>query len=412
MKILVQKFGGTSVATPQTRQLVLKKVKEAIADGYSPILVVSAMGRRGDPYATDTLIDMLKSVNQSPDLHELDLMMACGEIISSTVMAATLQKAGIPAKAMTGGQAGMVTDGNYGNAKIKTVKAKALKAVVEQGIIPVICGFQGITDSDGSITTLGRGGSDTSAAAFGVAVGADKVEIYTDVDGIMTADPRIVSDAKIIKKISYEEIREMAHQGAKVIHPRAVEIVMRYGIPMVVKSTFSDAPGTLITADDNIETMEDQDNVEQNHASGVANLQGLSFFQVDLSSDPSHNGSRLFDVLAANGVSIGSLSFQPKSLMFAVYSYAAEKAETVLKNEGFTYQLTPDCAKVTVVGSHMGGTPGIMARFVGALTNAGVEILQTTDSDNLVSAIVAEKDVKVAVNALHAAFASEEGESK
>lgn len=410
MKIIVQKFGGTSVATPQTRQLVVKKVKEAVDGGYAPIVVVSAMGRRGDPYATDTLIEMLCSVNPDPDVHELDLMMACGEIISSTVMASTLQKEGFKAKALTGGQAGMVTDGNFGNAKIKTVRPKTLKTLVEQGIIPVICGFQGVTDMDGSITTLGRGGSDTSAAAFGVAVDAEKVEIYTDVDGVMTADPRIVSDAKIIKQISYDEIREMAHQGAKVIHPRAVEIVMRYGVPMVVKSTFSDAPGTLITTDDKIDTLESQDDVESNHASGVASLKDLSFFQVDLSQDTSNNGSRVFKDLASHGVSIGSLSFQPQSLMFAVYTVNAPKAEEVLKAEGYHYTLTKECAKVTVVGSHMGGTPGVMARFVGALTAAGVKILQTTDSDNLVSAIIEERDVKTAVCALHSAFATQEGE--
>jgi aspartate kinase len=406
MNIIVQKFGGTSVATPQTRQLVLKKVKEAIDNGYAPIVVVSAMGRRGDPYATDTLIDMLKSVNESPDVHELDLMMACGEIISSTVMAATLQKAGLNARALTGGQAGMITDSRYGNARIKTVKAKYLKDLVSQGVIPVICGFQGVTDDNLNITTLGRGGSDTSAAAFGVAVGADKVEIYTDVDGIMTADPRIVSDAKIIKHISYDEIREMAHQGAKVIHPRAVEIVMRYGVPMVVKSTFSDAPGTLITADDQIETIEEQDDVESNHASGVANMMNLAFFQVSLKSGEAANGSRLFRALADGGVSIGSFSMQPGSLMFAVYSEAAPKAEEILKSSGYTYKLIPNCAKVTVVGSRMGGVPGYMARFVSALTDADIEILQTTDSDNMIAAIIKDSQVKEAVNALHHAFKS------
>jgi aspartate kinase len=406
MKIIVQKFGGTSVATPHTRQLVLKKVKEAIDNGYAPIVVVSAMGRRGDPYATDTLIDMLKSVNDAPDSHELDLMMACGEIISSTVMAATLQKAGLNARALTGGQAGMITDGRYGNARIKTVKAKHLKDLVAEGVIPVICGFQGVTDDNLNITTLGRGGSDTSAAAFGVAVGADKVEIYTDVDGVMTADPRIVSDAKIIKHISYDEIREMAHQGAKVIHPRAVEIVMRYGVPMVVKSTFSDAPGTLITADDQIETIEEQDDVEVNHASGVANLMNLAFFQVSLKNKETANGSHLFKALADGGVSIGSFSLQPGSLMFAVYADAAPKAEEILKAEGYTYKLIPNCAKVTVVGSRMGGVPGYMARFVGALTDAGIEILQTTDSDNMIAAIIKDTQVKEAVNALHQAFKS------
>ena len=405
MKIIVHKFGGTSVATPHTRQLVLKKVQEAVDAGYAPIVVVSAMGRRGDPYATDTLIDMLKSVNPEPDAHELDLMMACGEIISSTVMAATLQKAGLKAMALTGGQAGMVTDGRFGNARIKTVKAKHLKELAADGIIPVVCGFQGVTDDNLNITTLGRGGSDTSAAAFGVAVGAEKVEIYTDVDGIMTADPRIVSDARIIKKISYDEIREMAHQGAKVIHPRAVEIVMRYGVPMVVKSTFSDAPGTLITADDQIETIEEQDDVTSNHASGVAHMLNLAFFQVALAGDET-NGSHVFTAVAKGGVSIGSFSLQPHSLMFAVYASAAAKTEEILKANGYEYKLIPSCAKVTVVGTHMGGVPGVMARFVSALTDAGVQILQTTDSDNLISAIVRENEVKEAVNALHTAFKS------
>lgn len=157
MKIIVQKFGGTSVATPATREKVVGKVQEAIAQGYAPIVVVSAMGRRGDPFATDTMIDMLKSVNPNPAPHELDLLMACGEIISSTVMAATLQERGLKAKALTGGQAGMITDDEYGNAKIRTVEPDNLLELVEQGIIPVVCGFQGVTADHKNVTTLGRG---------------------------------------------------------------------------------------------------------------------------------------------------------------------------------------------------------------------------------------------------------------
>lgn len=405
MKIIVQKFGGTSVATPQTRQLVLNKVKEAREQGYSPIVVVSAMGRKGDPFATDTLIDMLKSVNPNPDAHELDLLMACGEIISSTVMAATLQSAGLKAKALTGGQAGMITDDEYGNAKIRKVIPENLYELVEQGIIPVICGFQGITEDAKNITTLGRGGSDTSAAAFGVAVHADKVEIYTDVDGVMTADPRIVKDAHIIDQISYDEIREMAHQGAKVIHPRAVEIVMRYGVPMVVKSTFSDAPGTLIHKE-NDGNMEEQDTVKENHLCGIANLMNLTFFQVVLDGKEGHKGSDVFDLLGKAGVSIGSLSFQPQSLGFAVYKAAANDAKAALTQNLFNFTCIPDCGKVTVVGTHMGGVSGIMARFMGALGDAGIKVLQTTDSDNLISAIIPEDQVKAAVNALHKAFNS------
>ena len=400
MKIIVQKFGGTSVATPATREKVVGKVQEAIAQGYAPIVVVSAMGRRGDPFATDTMIDMLKSVNPNPAPHELDLLMACGEIISSTVMAATLQERGLKAKALTGGQAGMITDDEYGNAKIRTVEPDNLLELVEQGIIPVVCGFQGVTADHKNVTTLGRGGSDTSAAAFGVAVHADKVEIYTDVDGVMTADPRIVKNAHIIKQISYDEIREMAHQGAKVIHPRAVEIVMRYGVPMVVKSTFSEAPGTLISKEDQPKEMEETDSLEEKHACGVASKNNIAFFSVNLDSS---DGADLFDTLAKNGVSIGTMSLQPHSLMFAVYS-AADDAEKLLKAETCQYTKVENCAKVTVVGSHMGGVPGIMARFINALAKSGIEILQTTDSDNLISAIVREEQVKEAVNALHAAF--------
>lgn len=413
MKIIVQKFGGTSVASPHTRELVVNKVKEAIGNGYSPVVVVSAMGRKGDPFATDTLINMLKSVNPSPEDHEMDLLMACGEIISSAVMAATLQEAGLKSKALTGGQAGMITDNEYGNAKIRKVEPDHLLQLIEQGIIPVICGFQGVTEDHKNITTLGRGGSDTSAAAFGVALKADKVEIYTDVDGVMTADPRVVKDAKIIKQISYDEIREMAHQGAKVIHPRAVEIVMRYGVPMVVKSTFSDAPGTMITKEeDNNPDMEQQDDVKGQHASGVASKTGLSFFQVELEPGATHNGSELFDTLAHRGVSIGTMSLQPSSLMFATYSAVAKDAAKVLDDLHFNYTLTENCAKVTVVGAHMGGVPGIMARFILALTDAGIPILQTTDSDNLISAIVKDDQVDAAVNALHKAFKSREGEAE
>jgi len=405
MKIIVQKFGGTSVATPQTRQMVVQKVKEAKEDGYAPIVVVSAMGRRGDPFATDTLIDMLKSVNANPAPHELDLLMACGEIISSAVMAVTLQKAGLKAKALTGGQAGMVTDERYGNAKIRQVNPDNLLELVEQGIIPVICGFQGVTPDYNNITTLGRGGSDTSAAAFGVAVKADKVEIYTDVDGVMTADPRIDKDDHIYDQISYEEICEMAHQGAKVIHPRAVEIVMRYGVPMVVKSTFTDAPGTLIT-EDKPENLEQQDTVQERHDYGIANKSGIAFFQVTLDPEKGRDGSEVFNVMAKNGVSVGALSFQPQSLGFAVYKEFTADAEAVLKKERFTFTCVPDCGKVTVVGNHMGGVSGIMFRFMSALSKAGVQVFQTTDSDNLISAIVPADQINAAANALHKAFNS------
>ncbi len=404
MKIIVQKFGGTSVATPEARQAVVKKVQEAQAKGFAPVVVVSAMGRKGQPYATDTLIEVLKEANPSPDAHEMDLLMACGEIISSTVMAVTLQGAGLKAKALTGGQAGMLTDDNFGEAKIKNIKTGYLISLLEEGIVPVICGFQGETADIFDITTLGRGGSDTSAAAFGAALKAEQVEIYTDVDGIMTADPRIVNEAKIMKQISYGEICEMAHQGAKVIHPRAVEIAMHHSTPLIVKSTFSDAPGTLISAATNSTVMENDETTGKHVASGVAHLTGIALFSVPLGQSDAANGNKLFNTLAENGISIGSMSLQPKSIMFAVYNPAAAKTMEVLKSQGYTYGYEPDCAKVSVIGTGMGGVPGVMATFVAALTNANIQILQTTDSITTISAIIKEQDIKQAVNALHTDF--------
>lgn len=192
MKILVQKFGGTSVASQEARIAVKDKVQKAVRSGFAPVVVVSAMGRKGEPYATDTLIKVLKETNLSVNVRELDMMMCCGEIMAACVMAATLQKFGINAMALTGGQAGIITDSQFGAARIKNINVSNLHHLLESGVIPIVCGFQGMTENNGKFTTLGRGGSDTTAAAIGAALHAECVEIYTDVEGIMTADPRLV----------------------------------------------------------------------------------------------------------------------------------------------------------------------------------------------------------------------------
>lgn len=246
MRILIQKFGGTSVATPESRQLVVEKINKALNKGFMPVVVVSAMGRSGDAYATDTLLQVAKTANPLVENRELDQIMYCGEMISAAVMAATLQGAGLKASMLTGGQAGIITDDNYTNAHIVKIDTSAIQQLLWQGTIPVVCGFQGITYHH-QLTTLGRGGSDTTAAALGDALEAEKIEIYTDVEGIMTADPRLVPNARLLDCISYEEACQMASQGAKVIHPRAVEFAMKKRIPLIVKSTFSNHPGTTIT---------------------------------------------------------------------------------------------------------------------------------------------------------------------
>ena len=252
MKVIVQKFGGTSVAEDEARQKAASKVIRAVQAGYKVVVVVSAIGRRGAPYATDTLIDLLRNVDKSiaPHDREMDMMMACGEIVSTAVFAHTLRTRGHDAAARTGGQAGIRTDTEHGNARVQSIDPSPLLALLQAGTIAVVAGFQGITDT-GAITTLGRGGSDTTASALGAAlaphVASIAVEIYTDVNGVKTADPRMVEGAKTLRVASYQEVAEMAHQGAKVVHPRAAEIAYLHSVPLWVKSTFDDLPGTLIT---------------------------------------------------------------------------------------------------------------------------------------------------------------------
>ena len=401
MKILVQKFGGTSVVDEKARTAVKDKVQQAIRSGYAPVVVVSAIGRKGAPYATDTLIDFLKQVNLSVNVREQDMLMCCGEIISACIMAATLQKFGFNAMALTGGQAGIITDSQFGAARIKNIKTDDLRHLLESGVIPVICGFQGMTENHGKFTTLGRGGSDVTAAALGVALNAEKIEIYTDVEGVMTADPRIVKDATILHKISYAEVAQMAQQGAKVIHPRAVEIAMRRNIPLVVKSTFSDAPGTLITSD--ISGLEVENSVTERRISGVTYLKDLVQFRVQLDTKDASSGRILFEDLAA-GISVSCLNLSESSSMFAVFSADAEKTVAVLDEAGFAYTVNKNCAKVSVVFAAVRGFPGLMAKFVSALADNKIHILQTVDSDTTISAIVKEEYINEAVTALHKAF--------
>lgn len=404
MKIIVQKFGGTSVASEEARIAVKDKVQQAIRKGLSPVVVVSAMGRKGAPYATDTLIETLKGVNLSVNAREMDMLMCCGEIISACVMAATLQKYGINAMALTGGQAGIITDSQFGAARIKNINIAGLMHLLESGIIPVVCGFQGMTENNYKFTTLGRGGSDTSAAALGAALKADFVEIYTDVEGIMTADPRIVKEATILDQISYAEVCQMAHNGAKVIHPRAVEIAMGSNIPMYVKSTFSDAPGTLITNERGGRGNGAEIAINESCASGVANLSDLAQFRIELNPADLAAGRDLFEDLADAGISVGCLNLSEKEAMFAVFSPDVEHTCRVLEETGFKYVLNTKCAKVSVVGSAMRGVPGVMATFVAALAGRNIAILQTVDSDTTISAIIKEECLVEAVQALHQAF--------
>ena len=402
MRIIVQKFGGTSVATVEARAAVVQKIKEALDKGYHSIVVASAMGRNGDPYATDTLINLAKSQNPDITKRELDAIMCCGELISCSVLAGVLQKAGIKSLVLTGGQAGMITDNTFGAARIVRVETEHLRELLNDGFTPVVCGFQGVTEDNTAFTTIGRGGSDTSAAAIGAAINADLVEIYTDVEGIMTTDPRIVPEAQVLDTISYGEICQLAHQGAKVIHPRAVEIVMQKNIPMVVRSTFSDAPGTMITSDTRGTTGEFV--VDDRVASGVSAIKDIAQIRISIAHEDQSTSLKVFDRLAQNSISVDCLNVHPGEIIFTVATSDLDKALLLLKEDSLNPSHINNCAKVSVVGDGMKGVTGVMSTFINALSCKNIAILQTVDSMNTISAVVSGDRTNDAVQALHEAF--------
>jgi aspartokinase len=273
--VLVQKFGGTSVSTPERRQLVVGHVARARDGGNQVAIVVSAMGRRGDPYATDTLLDLLRADGRPVDPADYDLMFTCGETIAVAVVSQALKRAGIPAAGLTGAQARIFTDGHHVEADIVEVDTGRLRSLLDAGVVPVVAGGQGVARDTLDFTTLGRGGSDTSGVALGVALRARRVDIFTDVEGVAVADPKIVPGARMLQRVSYESMYELARFGAKVVHPRALKAGWAGRTPIAVRSTFSGAPGTLVAGDE-----------DEAPLVGLAHLPGLHTVALEAGAAP------------------------------------------------------------------------------------------------------------------------------
>ena len=406
MKIVVQKFGGTSVHTPELREKAALKVKEAYDEGFAPVAVVSAMGRAGAPYATDTLISLAKAEYEHLDPRNLDLLMSAGEIISTVVMTQTLRKLGLKAVALTGSQAGIITNDHFGDATIKRVEANKITQYLEQGYVVVVAGFQGTTE-DGEITTLGRGGSDTSAVILGVALEADYVDIFTDVIGVMTADPRIVPEAHILEGLTYTEAAEIIQQGAKVIHDKAMNIAREYRVPLRVRSLNDEGKGTLIC---DIRSMSKEGMrlfSQDKPVYSIAFRKGLAQFRVKLNGEK-ENKLKMFQLLANKGISIDLINLFPETVAFVVEEGKAPKVKEILEQEGFQLELSYPCAKISLVGSGMADRPGVVADMVEALRDAGVEILQTSDSHVTISCLVHATDMEKAIQVLHRKFQLED----
>lgn len=398
MGTIVQKFGGSSVSTKETRNFVIQKIINSKKENNKIVVVVSAIGRLGDPYATDTLIGFLKNNSEQIRPREMDILLSCGELISAVVLASMLENEGHRAVALTGGQAGIITNGQHQCAEIINTQPERLLDLLEKDIIPVIAGFQGITDS-GEITTLGRGGSDTSAAIIASCLNADAIEIYTDVDGIMTADPRMCEGAHVIPQISYSEVFQMADSGAKVIHPRAVEIAMNANIPLIIKNTFSDELGTSITQNISVGKGEKSQGIQV--ITGIAHRLGriqVQLFEGDTDDE------NLFLLFAQNGISIDMINIFPSQKIFTIDQDHKNKIITILNSHNLKYILVEDCCKITALGERMTGVPGVMARIITALRRQNIQILQTSDSLTTIACLINSENTAKAITALHNEF--------
>lgn len=398
MGIIIQKYGGTSVSTEASRALIARNAIKAYNDGHDVVLVVSAMGRKGAPYATDTLIKLYSDVVGEDGSRELDLLMSCGEVISASVMAATIRANGVDAAALTGFQAGIVTDDIHGNANVIRVDERKLMTHLKAGQIVVVTGFQGITES-GDITTLGRGGSDTTAAILGEALDAQAIEIYTDVDGVMTADPRLVPDAKVIDRISYEECYQMAVDGAKVVDHKAVEVARRSGKVLKIKNTFSECEGTTISRErSDLPRM-----METKIITAIASKDRIVQFTIEIGNADNRNEAFL-NAFEDQGVSMDLINFFEDKKIFTVGQEDYSAVCEILKGLDLDYTALEDCCKITAVGYKIHGVPGVMKRIVLALTKAGIEILQSGDSHTTIACLVRKHALQDAIQALHREF--------
>jgi len=416
------KFGGSSVAGAERIRRVARRIARERAAGSQLVVVVSAMGD-----TTDELLALAAAITDDPDPRELDVLLATGEHQSATLVSMALQAHGTPAISLTGPQAGITTDGTYGKARIAGIDPRRVHAELAAGKVVIVAGFQGMSvkalevlenapgGSDvhaAEITTLGRGGSDTTAVALAARLHADRCQIFTDVKGIYTADPRIVPDAVQLSVIGYEEMMELAHQGAQVMQVRAVELGWVNDVVIEVLSSFEDAPGTLIKEDPFVE--------QRNKVRGLAHDRNVAKVTVVAVPDQPGVARRVFDSLAVAGISIDVIVQNVShggttDLSFTIPRVELAKAKRILDpivRELGARELTTDSsvAKVSIVGAGIQNAPGYAARMFGTLADAGINIEMISTSEIRITTIIAEDRVEEAVRALHAAFALEQPE--
>lgn len=400
-KIVVQKYGGTSIGDVDKLKLIAKKVVEKKSEGFSPVVVVSAMGK-----TTDQLVEMSEKVifnETEPDLREKDTLLSTGELVSATLLAMSIKSLGQDVISLSGPQAGIFTDQIHGSARISDINTERMMNEIKKNKILIIAGFQGI-NTDGDITTLGRGGSDTTAVALAAALRADVCEIFTDVEGIYTTDPRVVSTARKIDYINYEDMLEMAVLGAKM-HPRSIELASVYNVPVYVAGTFSETKGTLIVKGENMENNKTvtgiaiDKNVSKITVKKIKNVPGTAASILKPLSDRSISIDVIVQNIPMDGYIDFSFSVSDDDLQRAYEILMDQKNldfEEIIKGKGF--------AKISLVGTGMQNAPGYATEMFNALGKKEINIEMITTSEIRITCLINEKDVNVAVNALHSTF--------
>jgi len=400
LSLIVMKFGGSSVGTPERMQLVAQRIIERQQEGNDIVVVVSAMGD-----TTDDLIDQSKLLNPNPSAREMDMLLTVGEQISIALLSMTIQAAGGKAMSFTGWQAGIQTDAIHGKAKIADIQADRIKEALQSGHIAVVAGFQGASET-GEITTLGRGGSDTTAVALAAAVNADLCEIYTDVDGVYTTDPRVVKNARKLNEISYDEMLELAHLGAAVLHPRAVEYAKHYNVQLVVRSSFTKNEGTSVKEEAVMEQgiavrgIASEKNVARIKIMGVEDVPGVLANVFGALADNSID----VDIIVQSGTQNGKADFA-----FTVHGDDKDKALAVI--EGLK-EVVPfreavsegNLVKVSIVGAGMVSNPGVAAQMFSTISSLGVSINMVSTSEIKISCVIAAEKLNEVIIALHTAY--------
>lgn len=412
MSLIVQKYGGSSVADAASVKRVARRIVDTKKAGHQVVVVVSAMGD-----TTDDLLDLAEQVSPMPPARELDMLLTAGERISMAVLAMAIHDLGAEARSYTGSQAGLITDSAHGAARIIDVTPGRIQEALEQGAIPIVAGFQGVAQDTKDVTTLGRGGSDTTAVALAAALDAEVCEIYTDVDGVFSADPRVVPSARQVPYITYEEMLELAAVGAKVLHLRCVEYARRFDLPIHVRSSFSDRTGTLVLSPDAIEAaIAEGKAMEQPIISGVA--ADVNDAKITVVSVPDQPGraAAIFRTLADASINldmivqnVSAASTGRTDVTFTCpqgsTSAAMQALDARRADIGFEDLLVDDqIAKVSLVGAGMRSHPGVSATFFDALAGAGINVEMISTSEIRISVVTRVDDAKKAVQALHTAF--------